>query len=1834
MRKFTFIISLLMLLSFVTNAADFYWVNGQGNWSDFATHWATTSGGGTFHANAPTQSDNVYFDANSFPLPLIGQAVTVDIMATCNNMDWTGVTNNPDLTSWNQIDVYGSLTFSPVMTASFSGQIYFKSSLPGNTVDFSTVPLSISSIEFSGIGSWSIESDVDIAAVWGQIRVTNGTVNFNNHTYNLGMIQSWPMGISRTINLGSSTITTQNFMLMNPSSLNFDAGTSTINIASSFFDGSDLTYYNVNFPLSWSSNVQISGSNTFHNLGLNYPNVTGLTLEEGKIQTLYNITFGASCSDYKTVMSNNSGKISTIKKISGVVNEDFLAIQDITIIGGATFTTNNGINLGNVTNWTINSGVPSDYYWVGGAGDWSDINHWSDVSGGAPNQTCIPSDVSNVFFDANSFSILGETINIDIEAVCNNMDWTGVTNSPQISTATWNNINIFGSLTLNAGMTYGSVQLAFRSNNMGNTITTAGLSIPTNITFEGNGGWQLNDDLTMTGYLNMNQGSFNTNNFDISTGGVNSYTTLSRTLTLGTSTITCGSWYFWDNTNLTVNAGTSEIILTGTYFGGGSKTYYDLTLQNATSTSFNGSNNFNIINNSGNGDLVFESGSTTTFTDINGTGSCTDLLNIKSQNDGQTATLSLASGAITVDYAKIKDISAIGGGTFNANNSIDEGNVTGWNFALLGGTDYYWIGGGGNWNDASHWSLTSGGVANIGGCIPSQVDNVFFDGNSGLNLQSVTINQNAYCNNMDWTGSVNARLSGTNSYSLNIYGSYIFNASALYLFNGNIFFKSDNAGNTIDTKGKTILGTPYFDGSGEWTLQSAFSTQTTANKYIYFNKGTLNTNNNSITTTNFYSNTQNTRVLNLGSSTITVTSWYINDGQNMTINPGTSVINYSGSSFYGGNLDYNNVVTTTTGYNYIYGSNTYNTLDLFTIGYAFFEGGTTQTFVSLLIPDGTSCLDYFNLSSATPGTVTTLSMSAGIFTGNWLTITDVAVGGGGTFNANNSIGVGDVTGWNIAGGAGVDLYWIGDGGSWNDPLHWSLTSDGPSYGCIPTSNDNVFFDANSFSSTGQAVDINTEAYCKNMDWTGALFSPSLTGWNAININGSLTLIVAMDVNYFGIMKFLSSNAGNTITSAGKLIGGIELNGSGEYSLTDDITINWSGINFKNGTFNTNNYDIDITGDFTSSSSNTRTLNLGSSVISIYNWNITDGTNMSLNAGTSAILLSTNSWNFYGAGFTYNDVEITTSFSNITIYNSNTFNTLTITPASEVWLQAGSTQTTNNLDVVGIVGEEIILKSNNDGVIAFINQSAQVFCGDYIQIQDITVAGTTFYAGDNSTDLGNNSGWTWSGVTANNQYPSGMCEDVFGGGTVAGINLTLLEAAIDGGAGFTHSWFRNFELTIPVLLPANVIVSNGMTFYDNVNNGTCSSIAEVIYTVHSLPVLSSVVTNVSCNGLNDGAIDLSVVSENPPFTYIWSNTATTQDISSLSPNTYDVTVSDLSGCNSTHSAIVTEPTVLSSSVFPINISCFGLTDGEIDLTVAGGTTPYTFLWSNAETSEDIINLSAGTYDVTVTDANGCTSLNSGIVIEPAVLTASTSKTDVTCNGLANGAIDLTVSGGTTAYSFIWDSGQTTEDISNLAPNTYNVTVTDLSGCTATASSIILEPTVVSISEVLTNVSCNGGSNGAIDLTVSGGTTPYVFLWSNGATTEDLSGLTAGTYDGTITDGNGCVNSGSITITEPAILTASAVKTDITCNGAANGTIDLTVAGGTTPYAYLWSNFCKYLRCNCYRCKRLHSNFINNYFRTSIINCLSSKNRCYLQWISKWSNRLNCFGWNNSILIYLG
>jgi SprB repeat/HYR domain/Secretion system C-terminal sorting domain len=291
-------------------------------------------------------------------------------------------------------------------------------------------------------------------------------------------------------------------------------------------------------------------------------------------------------------------------------------------------------------------------------------------------------------------------------------------------------------------------------------------------------------------------------------------------------------------------------------------------------------------------------------------------------------------------------------------------------------------------------------------------------------------------------------------------------------------------------------------------------------------------------------------------------------------------------------------------------------------------------------------------------------------------------------------------------------------------------------------------------------------------------------------------------------------------------------------------------------------------------------------------------------------------------------------------------------------------------------------------------------------------------------------------------------------------------------------------------------------------------------------------------------------------------------------TYKLTVQNTqSGCVAKDSMVVGETPPLVLNVTQLNgVSCNGGNNGSLKANASGGSTTYSYIWSNGSQTATINNLSAGVYSVTVTDTEGCSKTSSGTVTQPGPLVANVSATGQTQVGLNNGTATVTPTGGTAPFTVIWSNNATTLTISNLAPGAYTVTVTDNKGCTKSNTANVNGINCTINGEVSsTNLNCAGAPTGSATVNVGGAPTPITYLWSNGATTKTASNLAAGNYSVTATAANGCTIVLATQVSSPQPLVLSVVSnTSITCAGLQNGSASVNASGGTAPYSYNWSN----------------------------------------------------------------
>lgn len=356
----------------------------------------------------------------------------------------------------------------------------------------------------------------------------------------------------------------------------------------------------------------------------------------------------------------------------------------------------------------------------------------------------------------------------------------------------------------------------------------------------------------------------------------------------------------------------------------------------------------------------------------------------------------------------------------------------------------------------------------------------------------------------------------------------------------------------------------------------------------------------------------------------------------------------------------------------------------------------------------------------------------------------------------------------------------------------------------------------------------------------------------------------------------------------------------------------------------------------------------------------------------------------------------------------------------------------------------------------------------------------------------------------------------------------------------------FVMNVSGTPPYNIMWSNGATtqMNSNVPAGTYSVTvtdaagcqATGSFTIEQDPALEveASATDTNCEGDAVGTATVNIISGgSAPFSYFWNTGSGASSINGLAPGTYSVTVTDVNGCVGVSSATVAQPPALSTNIVGTNLNCYGDGGGSASVGITGGTPPFSFEWSNTASTASISGLDAGTYSVTVTDASGCQEINSVTITSPPDLNVDTQTTSTTCPGNADGGASAEGSGGTPPYNYFWSTGANTAVVSNLAPGTYTVTVSDINLCIAIGSVTVQEVQAPScVATISSGISTVGGSDATATVQGSGGTPPYSYEWSNGQSGDMATDLGEGTHSVTITDANGCTSTCSVTVVGPA------------------------------------------------------------------------------------------------------
>ncbi len=389
---------------------------------------------------------------------------------------------------------------------------------------------------------------------------------------------------------------------------------------------------------------------------------------------------------------------------------------------------------------------------------------------------------------------------------------------------------------------------------------------------------------------------------------------------------------------------------------------------------------------------------------------------------------------------------------------------------------------------------------------------------------------------------------------------------------------------------------------------------------------------------------------------------------------------------------------------------------------------------------------------------------------------------------------------------------------------------------------------------------------------------------------------------------------------------------------------------------------------------------------------------------------------------------------------------------------------------------------------------------------------------------------------------------------AGANDGTAAASPSGGTpGYTYEW-SNGETTAAIsdLAPGNytVVITD--------ENG-CQTTQTVTVNEVSCTVNANIdKEDVSCNGDGNGTAVIMLENATEPFTFLWSNDSTTQTISGLVPGTYTVTATDANGCEVAASITITEPASLNVNATSTGLTLPNADDGTATAAPTGGTSPYSFEWSNGETDAAIAGLAPGDYTVVVTDENGCTESQT-VTVEgfDCGVSVNLDAENVNCFGANDGQATALPSGGIPPFVYEWSNGGTTATIGNLPAGTYEVMVTDSTNCPATGQITITEPAEL-VLEVTNLVPADCGSdNGTATVTPDGGTPGYTYEWSNGETSPTIMDLAAGVYGVTVMDENGCtidveleIETDETSDAEPPVAIAQNLTIELDADGLAS------------------------------------------------------------------------------------
>jgi gliding motility-associated-like protein len=1426
----------------------------------------------------------------------------------------------------------------------------------------------------------------------------------------------------------------------------------------------------------------------------------------------------------------------------------------------------------------------ADYYWVGGAGSWSDLNHWSTTSGGAPNQSLIPNLNDDVHFDALSGLLNNTNLDLPISspAYCRNMTWTGVTAAVNFMYR-GQPLNVYGNVELAASVRYGTQGINFvgtgaatlKMNGAGR-YPAAGWynSIALN---KPGGSLTLLDGIPLAlavSTITLTAGSLDMSGFTHEFSNLASNNNNVRSLNINNATLNLLDTWDYRGTNNTINTTNSSIkallfhsdrfsfpkvnvtapnsfamVINGTTFGeltftsttgaanqlriGANNTIDRLEFKSGGAITGGGNVIKDLFIAPSNPGLYFSGNNTVTGTLHANTPDC-DALALIVGTAG--ATITFAPGAAAdVRNVNMSNMTAAGSITLPITvTGADGGGNSGWDFQPRAtGTTMYWVGGAGDWNDKIHWSASSGGVG--GYCVPFTGDNVVFDANSGFTAGNNTVTAtsgNAWCHNMTWTNLTSAPVFNNTGKFLYIYGSLVLDPTLT--LNGSFTLRGMEAG-TLTANGFN-LGTPVFrmertGANGGITFTDNF---THPGFRIFHNSGKLLMPNRTLLLNQISVETSGVRTMDISNSTITLEQEWLSNSTNMTwLNNGAGSFIIAKSRFIANGLTFPKVHCAGAGDNFAIAnatiqellfSNTTLVPDLYAlngnnnIGTLEFMGAGrirgNNTINNLLLAPSRNyyfqniqtingLFRYNNPDCSGLGEMKSLSGTATLNFGpsssrdfNNVYLQNMAATGNGVPISVTGADAGGNTGFNITPSGGGSRYWVGGSGDWNQSAHWSTTSGGPGGACIPTVANDVFFDANSFSSGSSAVTISAgNAYCRNMNWTGAAFAPVFTKPDALSMEiwGNIILNPAVTMN----ARVIFTGATNsTFTSNGSTSGNLDMYvlKSEGYTLRfmDNYSNGLTRLELRNGGLDLSGRTIVMEAISDKGVPTPTSMNITNANINAQ-WEY-QGAAKSLQAAGSSIVAS---W-FATNGGTYHKLDITAVTASYIAISGTTIAELTFSNNSGA--SGARIQANNTIDRLEFKGRGYIGGTGNTiGTLIFAPGKVYTF----LESSNTTITGDWFGSGTpcNPTQIvstNTNVNATVTKTTGTVDFDYVRLNRI----TAAGVTpFKAREHAVDltGNLNWAFSPYDN-SATITGFGPDRTICAD------------------------AFPVV------LNTDGFFAG----------PSATYLWTGGSTGKILSVSDAGTYSVTVLYPDGCTISDAITITKSTVTVAPVTGSTTVCTGATI-TLQSATAGG------VWSTSDPAIATINQNTGlitgiapgtaTITYTVTNANSCSASKEAIVtVNPlpvvnaitGTLTLFESGTTTLSSSTAGGAW----SSSNPAVATVNSSGLVT----GVAAGTANIiyTVTNANGCSAASTATVtvdgFSPAKRELSIVKTADAQEPSGNGGFTISLPSG----IFA------TEDISvaytvGGTAGAADYTPLSGRATISAGQNSISLPVTVT---------------------------------------------------------------------------------------------------